>query len=574
MQDYEASISFLGTWGRFQMKVFFLLCVTCLPAGYNILSVIFLLASPPHQCYIPAHRNLSQDWMQASIPLQVAGQLERSSCSRYELDLVQNLSELGIRPNLGQIYNYSALGASAGVMLSSLKQEECKDGWIYSTEHYESTVVTEFNLVCGNRWKQPLTSLIYFLGGLCGCFLSGQISDRFGRKPVLFGAIATLSIFSLALKFAQSWTVFTVLFFMVGMGQLTSYIVLFVLGSEILVGSSRVLYSSMCLPFMYVFGMMLLPATAYLVRNWKHLSLLMAMPGLASLPLWWLIPESPRWLVSKGRLQEAELLLKSAALENGVEAPPVIFLSANVQQSDSKKGETLNFLDLLKTKSIRSVTLILWFLWLSTNVTYFGLSFNMSTLYGNPFLNYFLLSAVELPAYTVSSLSACRLSRRLSFISFSLLGALALFLIQVTLHSHPALTLFLVLLGKFGVLVGTGILYMFTGELSPTVIRNTVMSSCAMLSRVGSSVSPYLLQLAVFYEFLPWMLVGSLSLVSVVLCFFLPETFREPLPDTIDQMQAIQRFRWPCAFKPPQKDDMKSAKDQTSLPEIICSTRF
>ncbi|XP_076730954.1 solute carrier family 22 member 4 isoform X2 [Maylandia zebra] len=537
MQDYEASISFLGTWGRFQMKVFFLLCVTCLPAGYNILSVIFLLATPPHQCYIPAHRNLSQDWMQASIPLQVAGQLERSSCSRYELDLVQNLSELGIRPNLGQIYNYSALGASAGVMLSSLKQEECKDGWIYSTEHYESTVVTEFNLVCGNRWKQLLTSLIYFLGGLCGCFLSGQLSDRFGRKPVLFGAIATLSIFSLALKFAQSWAVFAVLFFMVGMGQLTSYIVLFVLGSEILAGSSRVLYASMCLPFM-------------------------------------LIPESPRWLVSKGRLQEAERLLRSAALENGVEAPPVIFLSANVQQSDSKKAETLNFLDLLKAKSIRSVTLILWFLWLSTHVTYSGLSFNMSTLYGNPFLNYFLLSAVELPAYTVSWLSACRLSRRLSFISFSLLGALALFLIQVTLHSHPALTLFLVLLGKFGVLVGTGILYMFTGELSPTVIRNTVMSSCAMLSRVGSSISPYLLQLAVFYEFLPWMLVGSLSLVSVVLCFFLPETFREPLPDTIDQMQAIQRFRWPCAFKPPQKDDMKSAKDQTSLPEIICSTRF
>uniref|UniRef100_A0A3Q0SVV0 Uncharacterized protein n=1 Tax=Amphilophus citrinellus TaxID=61819 RepID=A0A3Q0SVV0_AMPCI len=135
MQDYEASISFLGTWGRFQMKVFFLSCVTCLPSGYNILSVIFLLASPPHQCYIPLHRNLSQDWLQASIPIQqVAGQLERSSCSRYELDLVQNLSALGIRPSLDQIHNYSALG------------EECKDGWTYSTEHYDLTVVTEVHL--------------------------------------------------------------------------------------------------------------------------------------------------------------------------------------------------------------------------------------------------------------------------------------------------------------------------------------------------------------------------------------------------------------------------------------------
>lgn len=74
---------------------------------------------------------------------QVAGQPERSSCSRYELGLVQNLSALGIRPNLELVHNLSVLESSREILLSSLKQEGCKDGWTYSTEYYQSTAVSE-----------------------------------------------------------------------------------------------------------------------------------------------------------------------------------------------------------------------------------------------------------------------------------------------------------------------------------------------------------------------------------------------------------------------------------------------
>ncbi|KAL7385412.1 hypothetical protein ABVT39_021514 [Epinephelus coioides] len=571
MQDYEESVSFLGTWGPFQRRVFFLLCFTAIPSGYNLLSVIFLLATPSHHCHIPAHANLSQDWIQASIPVQQEdGQLERSSCSRYELDLVQNLSALGYTTSLNLIQNLS----SPDVLLSNLKREGCKDGWSYSSEYYQSTVVSEFNLVCDDQWKQPLTSLVYFLGGLFGCFISGQISDRFGRKPVLFGALAMLSIFSSALAFAPSWPVFTILFFMLGFGQITAFTVVFVLGSEILTGSTRVLFSSLCMPGVYVLGTMLLPVTAYVVRSWRHLSLTMAVPGLVCIPLWWLIPESPRWLVSHGRFQEADLLLRSAALENQVEAPRVIFPSANSEKAESKKAESPSFLDLLRTANIRHLTLILWLIWFSLNLSYFGLSFNMSGLYGNPFLNYFLLGAVELPAYFACWLAARSFPRRLSYTCFTLMGTLALFLIQITLNSYPSVTLTLVLLGKFGILAGSGMLYVYTGELSPTVIRSTVMSSCAMFSRLGSSVSPYLMQLAVFYQFLPWIIVGSLSLLSVLVCVLLPETFRQPLPDTIQQMAVTQGFRWPWASTPLSKDDGKSAKDQTTAPEVICSTHL
>lgn len=134
---------------------------------------------------------------------------------------------------------------------------------------------------------------------------------RVGRKPVVFCAIAVLSIFSGALAFAPSWPVFAVLFFLVGLGQISSYIGLFVLGmtasvadrafchmtpsttvpsetgSEILIGPVRVLFCTMILPTCYVFGTMLLPGVAYFVRTWRHLSLTLALPGLACVPLWW-----------------------------------------------------------------------------------------------------------------------------------------------------------------------------------------------------------------------------------------------------------------------------------------------
>lgn len=558
MQDYEEAVSFLGTWGPFQRKVIFLLCFTTIPSGYSLLSVIFLLATPSHHCHIPARYNLSQDWINASIPIQLLdGQPERSRCSRYDPDVVQNLSAVGVTPSL----------SSPEVLLSSLRQESCNDGWTYSTEYYQSTAVTEFNLVCSDQWKQPLTSLIYFLGGLFGCFVSGQLSDRFGRKPVLFGGFILLSIPSIALAFASSWPVFTGLMFMLGLGQIGTYVVVFVLGSELLIGSTRVLFCGLWANFVYAFSIMLLPVTAYLIRNWRHLALAMAVPSLTCIPLWWLIPESPRWLMSRGRFREAELLLRSVALENQVEAPQVIFVSAKVE-----KAESSNILDLLRTGNIRLMTLILWLIWFSSSLSYFGVSFNMADVYGNPYLNYFLLSAIEMPAYFAAWLTARSFPRCWSCVSFTLLGALPLFLIQVTLHNYEALTLALVLLGKFGLLASAGLMYVYTGELFPTVIRNTALSSCATFSRVGSSVSPYLLQLAVFNQYLPWIVTGCLSLLSVLLIVFLPETFRHPLPDTIQQMKRPKRFRWPWASTLPPKDDGKFTQDLTAVPEVMCST--
>lgn len=98
----------------------------------------------------------NNDWRRLFLAQQVAGQQEMSSCSRYELGLVglgQNLSAFGTSPNLELVHNHSAAVLD---IFSGLKQEACKDGWTYSTEYYQSTVVSEVLLLLLLFWTESM----------------------------------------------------------------------------------------------------------------------------------------------------------------------------------------------------------------------------------------------------------------------------------------------------------------------------------------------------------------------------------------------------------------------------------
>ncbi|XP_035481967.1 solute carrier family 22 member 4 isoform X3 [Scophthalmus maximus] len=314
MKDYATSVAFLGQWGRFQKVVFFLLCSTIVPNGFGAFTLIFLTDVPSHRCLVPdVGVNLTEEWRRSIIPVQVVnGKEELSRCTRYRLDVVRNLSAQGYSPG-------------RDVNLTDLEQEGCVDGWSYSTDVYQSTVVSEFDLVCGDEWKQPLTASVFFVGSLCGSFFSGQLSDRFGRKPVLFATIAVQAIFTFVQVFSVSWIMFLILLFFNGLGQIANFVAALVLGAEILIGNVRVLYSSLGTCLGFAVGYMILPVFAYFVRDWRFLLLASSLPCLVYLPLWWFIPESPRWLLCQGRVEEAEAIVRKAAKWNKCQAPSVIF---------------------------------------------------------------------------------------------------------------------------------------------------------------------------------------------------------------------------------------------------------
>uniref|UniRef100_A0A665VFA6 Solute carrier family 22 member 21 n=1 Tax=Echeneis naucrates TaxID=173247 RepID=A0A665VFA6_ECHNA len=514
MADYEVQTAFLGEWGRFQQQVFFLLCVTVIPNGFTILAIVFLADTPPHRCLVPAHLNLSAAWRNSSIPLETesqTGALVPSKCARYRLKDVLSFSEKGLLPGVD-------------VNLSNVPKEGCLDGWEYDQSVYISTITSEWDLVCDDRWKNPLTSSVFFSGVLTGSFISGQLADRYGRKVMMFVTITVQTVFTLIQAFSPSWTVFCAMFFVVGYGKISNYISAFVLGTEILGPRVRTIFSTAGMNLFFALGYMLLPILAFFIRDWRMLLLGLALPGFLYLPLWWYIPESPRWLLSQGRVQEAEAIVRYAAKRNKIEPPPVIF-----SFSQSERTKTHNICDLLCSPNIRWISLMLWLVWNTVTISYFALSLNTANLHGNVHFNTLLSALIEIPAYILSWVLFRWCPRRLSLFLTLFMGGSFLLLIQCIPAS--------MMTGKFAVTTSFAVIYAYTAELYPTVLRNTALGTCSMAARIGSIIAPYFIYLRSYSISLPYILMGSLTALVGLLSLLLPESYGMPLPDTITHMQ-------------------------------------
>lgn len=525
MGDYDQETAFLGQTGPYFWSTFFLLNTVFISTGFNGLYIVFVGAAPQHHCLVP-DLNLSAAWSEAVIPVvgeDSSGAQMRSQCSRYQLEVVKNLSDRGLLPG-------------RDVNLSSVEQEECLDGWSFSREVYQSNIVTEWNLVCQDQWKVPFASSTLFVGYLLGSLVSGQLSDRFGRKKVVFMSLAAQSVAVLLQSFSTSWRMFCIMFLFIGASQISLYISAFVLGTELLSKTMRVIFATLGAFLFYGIGYMTLPWIAYGIREWRMLLAVLSMTSVVNIPLWWFIPESPRWLITQGRIEEAEAILKDAARRNKVQAPAVIF-----KETESiRPNRRYTMLDVIKSQKIRCITLMCLIQWMAINIGYFGLSLNTSNLSGNPFMNCFLSAAAEVPAYIVSIWLLKKCPRRPLLSAFLIIGGGVLLLIQFIPNSLHSVALALEMTGKFGFTMAFSIVYIYTAEIYPTVLRNVGMGMCSSAARIGSITAPYVIYLGTYNKVLPYILMGSLTVVSSVVNLFLPETLNKDLPETVDQMQECQ----------------------------------
>ena len=193
-------------------------------------------------------------------------------------------------------------------------------------------------------------------------------------------------------------------------------------------GSGWNTFVGLGLNFFWVVGWLFLGALAYILINWRHLVLATSAPGLLIVFYYCILLESPKWLFSVGKIEEAERVSRRMAKLNGRDVPPDWNLKNNrgntdVAENDCKKA---SILDLFRTPQMCAKTLILYGNWFTVILTYYGLTINSTDIGSDFHLNFLINGALEFPAYAFSLVLVQFCGRRVPYAASLALSGKAL----------------------------------------------------------------------------------------------------------------------------------------------------
>ncbi|KAJ9586840.1 hypothetical protein L9F63_019559 [Diploptera punctata] len=368
--DFDEVLEHVGERGKYQQIMYYLLCIPAtIPAAFLAFRKVFVSASPEHWCRVPSldTHPLGLDQQKAlAIPytLRPDGRRQYSKCYMYDVNftaLLHHQSEHHELPTPDTEWNVT----------------KCQYGWNYDRKDYDSTLVTELNLVCDDGWWPSTSTTFFYVGSLFGNVVFGWIADKWGRRTSFFIIIFLEVNLSILTAFSPNYVVYTILRTINGLFFPAIYQIPFILALE-LMGPRYRTFAGMVICMFFALGLSLLALLGYLLRNWYTLSLATSVPFVLLFSYYWIIPESPRWLLSKNRIDEAEEIVQTMARINGKKVSKNFLRKMELENKKKAWNGTLcqqeasptsaTPMDILRHPNIRKKFFILAFDWVANAV--------------------------------------------------------------------------------------------------------------------------------------------------------------------------------------------------------------
>jgi putative MFS transporter len=339
------------------------------------------------------------------------------------------------------------------------------------------------------------------IGYLAGAFFAGTLGDLIGRRAVMMYALAVYCLATLIAAFAPNWEF---LFWWrvaasVGTGAESAIIAPFL--AEFVHKQYRGRFVGSLSGF-FSFGFVFAALLGYFViqgsqDGWRIAQIVCALPIV--MLLWWrrALPESPRWLVARGRAAEAEAevaRIEAEATRGGATLPPIesVELAA---AGGRTTGTFLRNLAALWSPSMRRTTIMLWILWIAITFSYYGFFTWIPSLLvkqGMTITKSFSYSIViylaQIPGYYSAAFLSEKLDRKWTIVLYMALGGAAAHLMSNAGSDASIMTAgFLMSFFMNGTYAG---IYAYTPELYPTAFRTTGMGVASSFGRIGGLSAP------------------------------------------------------------------------------------
>ncbi|XP_046987851.1 organic cation transporter protein-like isoform X3 [Schistocerca americana] len=227
----------------------------------------------------------------------------------------------------------------------------------------QSAQLPVFNLVCEYAWLSATADSMFMVGVLLGSIIFGDLSDRFGRKPIFFLSLVLQIIGGIGAAVLPNYSSYVAARMLIGATISGMFLVAYVIAVEMVGPSKRLVAGLLCQVFGTT-GYLLTGFFAYFIKEWRILQTAFSVPEVLFLSYWWFIPE---WLLTKGKTDEAKHLILKVAKQYKADVPDDVLdkllQEEKIQARTAAAVQKPSPLDLMRNSNLRKKSLNIFFQW-------------------------------------------------------------------------------------------------------------------------------------------------------------------------------------------------------------------